>query len=62
MQQADLFLLFTQPLDAAQIAYMVSGDMLDQSFLGEQIAHMNLSREWKLVTSRRIEPPALPSP
>jgi len=27
MQQADLFLLFTAPLDAAQIAYMVSGSV-----------------------------------
>jgi hypothetical protein len=40
----------------------VSGDMLDQSFLGEQIAHMNLSREWQVVTSRRLGPPAPPSP
>ena len=27
MQQADLFLIFTAPLDAAQVAYMVSGSV-----------------------------------
>ena len=30
----------------------VSGDSLDQAFLAEQIEHMNLSREWQLVTAR----------
>jgi hypothetical protein len=35
MQQADLFLIFTAPLDAAQVAYMVSGSVASMVY-GDQ--------------------------